>query len=61
MLRMRGTVAHYSEELERMSHITAALSLEHEVSISTVLVSLADWLHRDSPFLVNLREHALAA
>lgn len=54
-------VADYGLEIERTGHLVSDLSLEHDVSISRVFVSLADWRQGDSPFLLNVREDARAA
>lgn len=54
-------VADYGQEIERTGYLVSELSLEYEVSISRVFISLLEWRHRDSPFLCNLREHARAA
>jgi predicted nucleotidyltransferase len=51
----------YGEEVARTSVLISELSLESGLSISRVFVSRKDWTDRDSPFLVNVREEAIAA
>jgi predicted nucleotidyltransferase len=51
----------YCAEIDRTSHLIASLSLRFDVSISRVFVSVEDWRHRQSPFLLNVREDAVAA
>lgn len=52
---------HYRAEIERTSYLIAELSLKYGVSISRVFVSQKDWANRESPFLANAREEAIAA
>ena len=40
--------------------LSAIVSLAYGVSISQVFVRERDWLHEDTPFLVNAREDAIA-
>ncbi len=54
-------VADYGAEIRRTGELTASLSLRYELSVSRVFVSLDDWRHRESPFLLNVREDAIAA
>jgi predicted nucleotidyltransferase len=51
----------YGAEIERTSHLVAALSLEYEISVSRVFVSQKDWADRKTPFLANAREEAIPA
>ncbi len=51
----------YGTEVGRTSPLISALSLDCGLSISRVFVSQQDWIDRDSPFLANLREEAIAA
>ena len=51
----------YGAEVDRTSELVANLSLQYSVSLSTVFVRRNDWLHGDSPFLVNVRKEAIAA
>lgn len=51
----------YSAEVDRTSALIASLSLKHSVSISRVFVSLHDWQRGQTPFLLNVREEAVAA
>lgn len=51
----------YGSEVNRTSALISALSLDSGLSISRVFVSQKDWADRDSPFLANVREEAIAA
>ena len=51
----------YGAEVARTSAIVSTLSLESGLSLSRVFVSQQDWADRDSPFLANVREEAIAA
>ena len=51
----------YGAEVVRTSTLISALSLDSGLSISRVFVSQKDWTERDSPFLANVREEAIAA
>lgn len=51
----------YAEEVERTGQLGAKLSLKYGVSISKVYKRESDWLQRESPFLINVREEAIAA
>lgn len=54
-------IDHYSAEVDRTSQLGAGLSLKYGVSISKVYMRERDWLERESPFLANVREEAIAA
>lgn len=54
-------VTDYGQEIEHTGHLISELSLDYEVSISRVFVSASAWRHRDSPFLLKVREQARAA
>lgn len=54
-------VTSYGREVEYTGELIASLSLRYEVSISCVYFSLAEWRRRQSPFLLNVREEAIAA
>lgn len=51
----------YYQEIERTSHDTAALSLEHDLTISTVFTTETRWRSGDSTFLRNVRDEGWAA
>jgi predicted nucleotidyltransferase len=51
----------YMAEVNRTSALISALALDSGLSISRVFVSQQDWIERDSPFLANAREEAIAA
>lgn len=54
-------IGRYTEEIERTGHLIADLSLKHNVSLSRVFIRERDWLHAAMPFLINVREEAIAA
>ena len=54
-------IDHYAGEIDRTGKLGSDLSLKYSVSISKVFMREADWLHRETPFLANVREEALAA
>ena len=47
-------------EIERVSPITAALSLEHDIVISCVYISEARYIQENSPLLLNIRREGIA-
>lgn len=51
---------HYAAEVDRTGDLCATLSLKYDVSISRVFVSERDWKERETPFLENVREEAVA-
>lgn len=51
----------YAQEVDRTGELAADLSLQHGVTISTVLMREREWLHGDTPFLLNVRDEALPA
>lgn len=52
-------VDHYGAELERTSHLCAALSHELKLIVSRVFVSESDWLHRTDGSLPTVRAGAV--
>jgi predicted nucleotidyltransferase len=46
-------------EIERVTPITAALSLEHDIVISCVYVSEERYVQENSPFLLNVRREGV--
>lgn len=54
-------VVDYGREVRRTSELVASLALKHDVSISCVFVSRADWERVEGPFLANVRNDAIAA
>jgi uncharacterized protein len=54
-------VGSYWEEIERGGSITAELSLEHDVTISRIFVSGAEWNGGDTPLLRNVRREGRPA
>ena len=47
-------------EIEHVSPITAALSLEHDIVISCVYISEARYIQENSPLLLNIRREGIA-
>jgi len=54
-------VRNYAGEIDRTSELISSLALAHDVSISRVFVSRADWDRAEGPFLHQVRSHAIAA
>lgn len=54
-------VEHYYGELERTAELVSNLSLRYDVTISRVLISEKHWSEGDEPFLLTVREDAVAA
>ncbi|MBM4275018.1 MAG: nucleotidyltransferase domain-containing protein [Deltaproteobacteria bacterium] len=48
------------EEIDRTSFIVAELSLEHDVVIACVFMDQDRFLHRQGPFLRNIRREGIA-
>lgn len=51
----------YVQEVDRTGQLAADLSLKYGISISKVFVRERDWVHDETPFLVNVREEAIPA
>jgi predicted nucleotidyltransferase len=47
-------------EIERVTPITAALSLEHDIVISCVYISEKRYIEENSPLLLNIRREGIA-
>jgi len=60
LLIVLDRVDHYCGEIDRSGGIFADLSLQFGVSLSPVFVSEADWLHKETSFLANVRDEAIA-
>jgi uncharacterized protein len=54
-------IPRYGEEVDRTGGIGSDLSLKYGLSISQVFVRERDWLDPESPFLLNVRDEAVAA
>lgn len=54
-------VPHYFAETEHTSELVAALSLAYDRSISCVFLSQDDWHQGEGPFLLTVRDDAIAA
>ena len=50
----------YGSLIKRTSEITAAISLSHDVIISRVFATKADFDHRQLPFFMNVRRDRVA-
>ncbi len=51
----------YGAEVDRTGELGASLSLKYGVSISKVFLRECDWLGGQTPFLVSVREEAVAS
>lgn len=51
----------YGAEVDRAGALGAELSLQYGVSISKVFLREREWRQGDTPFLVNVRDEAVAA
>ena len=49
------------KEIDRMIDIITDLNLEHSVLLSVYPVSEGDYLHRESPLLMNIRREGIPA
>lgn len=56
---MKGSF-NYGALIKRTSEITAAISLNHDVIISRVFATKADFDHRQLPFFMNVRKDRVA-
>jgi predicted nucleotidyltransferase len=54
-------IERYGEEVRRTGALVSEVALSHGLSISRVFVSERDWRERDTVFLANAREEAIAA
>lgn len=61
LLIVLDEVEHYVGELERTAELVSDLSLRHDVSISRVFMPDERWRSGESPFLLTVREDAVAA
>lgn len=51
----------YGSEIRRTSKLISDLSLQSDLSISTVFIRESNWKHDENPFLRNIRQEAIAA
>lgn len=51
----------YCEEIRRSGYLASQLSLKYDVSVSRVFMRESEWLHEDTPFLLNVRGEAVTA
>jgi hypothetical protein len=54
-------IERYFAELQRTSELASGISLRYGVSVSRVFVPERDWEVKDSAFLANVRDEAIAA
>jgi len=54
-------IEHYFGEVGRSGQLVSDLSLKYATCISRVFVTESDWKTRDTSFLENVREDAIAA
>ena len=52
---------HYGAEVDRTGELGASHSLKYGVSISKVFLRERDWLGGQTPFVVSVREEAIAS
>lgn len=50
---------HYFAEVERSGQLASELSLKYDASVSRVFTREFEWLHDETPFLLNVREEAV--
>lgn len=50
----------YGAEVERTAALASALSLQYGISVSQVFLREHEWLAGDSPFVLNVRDEAVA-
>ena len=51
----------YGAEISRSGYLASELSLKYSVSISRVFMREPEWFNKETPFLLNVREEAVAA
>lgn len=61
LLIVLDVVESYYRELELTAELISDLSLRHDVSLSRVLMSEEQWRRGEGPFLLTVREDAVAA
>lgn len=61
LLIVLDEVEHYVGELERTAELASDLSLRYDVSISRVFMPDERWRSGEGPFLLTVREDAVAA
>ncbi|MFW6012281.1 MAG: nucleotidyltransferase domain-containing protein [bacterium] len=54
-------IGSYYGELDRSAELVSSLSLRYDVSISRVFLPIAEWNRSEGPFLLTVREDAVAA
>lgn len=61
VLIVLDTLSDYGAEVDRTGPLISELALRYGVSVSRVFLSVQDWLNRQTPFLLNVREEAVPA
>ena len=61
ILIVLDTFNDYGDEIDRTGYLASDLSLKYGISVSRFVVTEKDWKSRESAFLANVREEALAA
>ncbi|MEK7408221.1 MAG: nucleotidyltransferase domain-containing protein [Acidobacteriota bacterium] len=61
LLIVLDRIGSYWGELKRSGPLASSLSLNYGSTVSLVFVSQRDWATRETPFLDNVREEAIAA
>lgn len=51
----------YCAEIDRTGQLGSELSLKYGVALSKVFMRESEWLHKQTPFLLNVREETVAA
>jgi predicted nucleotidyltransferase len=51
----------YGAEVDRTSELASVLSLKYNVSISVAFLKRRDWQRGETPFILNVRDEAIAA
>lgn len=54
-------VRHYFGETERISKLISSVALAYDVSVSCVFLSAEEWTRGEGPFLLTVRDDAIAA
>ena len=61
VLIVLNEIPHYAAEIDRTSCLTSDLSLKYGSTVSRFFVTEEDWKAKDTSFLANVREDAIAA
>lgn len=61
ILIVLNEIGSYYGELDRSAELVSSLSLRYDISISRVFLPVAEWDESEGPFLLTVREDAIAA